>query len=212
VARRVVCISTPDGGGGEETGRVVAERLGLRLIDEEIIRRAAREAGVDTHVVASAEQRKSLAKRLLAEIVAGGAASASALGASPPPDFSDVLHESDDFRGLIRTAVEEIAAEGDCVIVAHAASVALAERAGVLRVLVTASLETRSGRLAAANGIEEREATKLVERSDAARADYLKRFYRLRAEPPTLYDLVLNTDRLSSEQAALLVAQAATDF
>jgi cytidylate kinase len=211
VTRSVVCISTPDGAGGEEVGRAVAERLDLRLVDEEIIRRAAREAGVDSHVVAKVEQRTSLAKRLLQEIIAGSAASAPALGSTPPPDFSDALHESDDFRGLIRTAVEEVATEGDCVIVAHAASVALSEQAGVLRVLVTASLATRSGRVATANGIDERAATKLVKRSDAARADYLKRFYRLRAEPPTLYDLVLNTDRLSSEQAASLVVQAAAD-
>lgn len=76
--------------------------------------------------------------------------------------------------------------------------------------LVTASPDTRSGRVARANGVDEREAAKLVERSDAARADYLKRFYRLRAEPPTSYDLVLNTDRLSPEHVALLIAEAAT--
>jgi cytidylate kinase len=78
----------------------------------------------------------------------------------------------------------------------------------VLRVLVTASPDTRTGRLARANGIDEREAAKQLERADAARADYLKRFYGLRAEPPTLYDLVLNTDRLSSVQAAVLIADA----
>jgi cytidylate kinase len=37
----------------------------------------------------------------------------------------------------------------------------------------------------------------------------LKRFYGLKEEPPTLYDLVLNTDRLSPEQAAQLTAEAA---
>jgi cytidylate kinase len=206
VPNRVVCISSLDGAGGEEVGRLVAERLGIRLIDEEIIRRAAREAGVDSHVVADAEQRKSLLARVLKDVLAGSAAAAPTLGF--PADSRDTLQESDDLRGLIRTAVEETAEESDCVILAHAASVALSGRAGVLRVLVTASSETRSGRLARANGIDEREAAERVEQADAARADYLKRFYGLRAEPPTLYDLVLNTDRLSNEQAALLIADA----
>ncbi len=206
VPNRVVCISSLDGAGGEEVGRLVAERLGVRLIDEEIIRRAAREAGVDSHVVADAEQRKSLVSRVLKDVLAGSAAAAPTLGL--PADSRDALQESDDFRGLIRTAVEETAEEGDCVIVAHAASVALSGRAGVLRVLVTASPDSRSERLAQANGIDEREAAKRVEQADAARADYLKRFYGLRAEPPTLYDLVLNTDRLSSAQAAVLIADA----
>ena len=73
---------------------------------------------------------------------------------------------------------------------------------------MTASPETRSGRVTQANGIDERAAAKLVQESDGARADYLKRFYGLRAEPPTLYDLVVNTDRLSLEQAARLIAEA----
>lgn len=206
----MVCISSLDGAGGEEVGRLVAERLDVPLIDEEIILRAAREAGVDSHVVADAEQRKSLAVRVLKEIIAGSVAAAPALGVSSPEGSGDVLHEGDDFRGLIRTAIEETAAESDCVIVAHAASVALSGRAGTLRALVTASPDTRRGRMARANGIDEREAAELVVRSDAARADYLKRFYRLRAEPPTLYDLVLNTDRLPPEQAARLIAEAAT--
>jgi cytidylate kinase len=75
---------------------------------------------------------------------------------------------------------------------------------------VTASPDTRSGRVAQASGIEKRASDKLVKQADAARADYLKRFYGLRAEPPTLYDVVVNTDRLPLERAALLIADAAT--
>jgi len=212
VARRVICISSLDGAGGDEVGRLVADRVGLRLIDEEIVVRAAREAGVASHVVADAEERKPLVARVLRQILSGSPAGGSGLGALYEsshvrgPSASHDAH-SDDFRGLIRTAIEETATECDCVIVAHAASVALSKRAGALRVLVTASPETRGARLAKANGIDERAAGRLVEESDAGRADYLKRFYGLRAEPPTLYDLVVNTDRLSLEEAARLIAE-----
>jgi len=81
-------------------------------------------------------------------------------------------------RSLIREAIHETAEEGDVVIVSHGASMALAGREGVLRVLITASPETRAGRIAAA-GLGERDAAKAVKESDAARADYFKRFYRL---------------------------------
>jgi cytidylate kinase len=149
---------------------------------------------------------------VLKQVLTGGAGGHSALGAlHEGSHIHDVAGshsaQSDDFRGLIRTAIEETAAECDCVIVAHAASVALSKRAGTLRVLVTASPETRARRMAKAKGIDERAAVKLVEESDAGRADYLKRFYGLRAEPPTLYDLVVNTDRLSLEEAARLIAE-----
>ncbi len=105
--------------------------------------------------------------------------------------------------------IEEFADAGNAVIVSHAASMALGQREDVLRVLVTASPEVREQRLAASLGIDEKEAARTVKRSDAARADYIKRFYGISAELPTHYDLVINTDQLSPEHAAQLIVQAA---
>ena len=101
-------------------------------------------------------------------------------------------------RALIREAIEEVAARGNVVVVAHAASFALAGREDTLRVLVTASPETRAGRYEGS-----------IKDSDAARADYLRRFYGVEHELPTHYDLVLNTDVVSVEKAAELIALAA---
>jgi cytidylate kinase len=72
----------------------------------------------------------------------------------------------------------------------------------MLRVLVTASPEVRAGRLG-------EEGAKLVREGDAARASYFKSFYSVERELPTHYDVVVNTDRLTPEQAAEVVAQAA---
>ena len=52
-------------------------------------------------------------------------------------------------------------------------------------------------------------AAREVKGSDAARRDYLKRFYGIDAELPTHYDLVVNTDVLSIDQAADLITHAA---
>jgi cytidylate kinase len=49
-----------------------------------------------------------------------------------------------------------------------------------------------------------------VKDSDTGRRDYLRRFYDVDEELPTQYDLVVNTDVLSLEQAADLVAKAAS--
>ena len=58
-------------------------------------------------------------------------------------------------------------------------------------------------------GLGEKDAANAVERSDSARADYLKRFYGARRELPTQYDLVVNTDRLTPDEAVELVVLAA---
>ena len=209
MARRVICISRAFGSGGEEVGRIVAERLGLGYVDEEIVVRAAQKGDVDPADVADAERRKPLLRRILDELAEGAGVEAYAFGGLVPSLADERVLTSEGIRALIRESVEEAAAQGDVVIVAHAASYALAGRDEVLRVFVTASSEIRARRLVEAGGLGEKDAAREVKDSDAARADYLKRFYDIGEELPTHYDLVVSTDRLTAEQAAALVVQAA---
>lgn len=201
-----MCISSEDGSGAPETAQLVASSLGLRIIDEDIVTRAAVEAGVEAEVVADVEKRKSRLVRLIEGL---GSAGMGAGYVTAPLDGSAYGQPvSDELRGLIRTVIEETAAAGDAVIVSHAASLALAEHPEVLRILLTASPRTRAERVAATLGVDEGEAERLLRRSDAGRADYIKRFYGVGAELPTHYDLVINTDRLAPEDAARLIVDA----
>jgi len=206
VSRILVCISHAAGAGGEEVGRLVADRLGFLYVNEEIVARAAAKGGVNAADVADEERRKSLAARALNAIAQGGG-EAWTLGAVGPVGSREEL-DSDDIRSLIRETIEQTAARGKAVIVAHAASYAIGRGDAVLRVLVTASPETRATRVAGAEGVDQATAARAVKKSDAGRADYLKRFYNVREESPTHYDLVLNTDSLSIEQTAELISQA----
>jgi cytidylate kinase len=209
MSNRVVCISTADGAAGDEVAALVANSLGFRVVDEAIVARAAREAGVEADVVADVEKRKTLLHRLLEDLGSGSGASTLAVGGGFVPPIDD-KPTSDELRQLIREAIEETAAQGDAVILAHAASHALADRDDILRVLVTASRQTCIRRVADLRGCSEADAAAEVKSSDAARASYLQRFYGVSAERPSHYDLVVNTDRLTPERAAALVVEAAT--
>jgi len=208
VAYRVVSISPTDGSGGEQLGTIVARELGFQLVNEQIVAQAAQEAGVDAAVVADVERRKSVLARLLEGLAEVGPA-----GASGFSGFAAITEDPgprrDALRGLITSVLSESADRGHAVIVAHAASFALATRADVLRVLISASPPTRARRLAEAQNIDEAEAEKLVARGDANRADYLKRFYGVSTELPTHYDISINTDRVAPEDAAALIVSAA---
>jgi len=199
VACRVVCISHTTGAGGEEVGRLVSERLGFLYVDDEIVSRAAAKGGIGPDELADAERRKSLAARVL-EALAQGSGGAEALGAVAMPPAGQGLN-SEDLRALIKETIEQTAARGSVVIVAHAASQVVSRGPQALRVLVTASPTTRAERLGD-------EGARMVKDEDAARRDYLKRFYDVDEESPTHYDLVINTDVLSLEQAADVVAHA----
>lgn len=200
---RVVCISHASGAGGEEVGRLVAQQLGFLYIDDDIVARAAAAGGIDPAEVADEERRKSFAIRLLEGLGEGG--EAWALARSGSGRGGDEL-SSDDVRALIRETIAQTAARGDVVIVAHGASYAVSRQHQPLRVLVTASPETRATRIADLQGFDQSRAAREVKSSDVARRDYLKRFYAIGDELPTHYDLVVNTDVLTAEEAAGLVA------
>ena len=207
MGHNVVCISRQEGARAPQTALAAAEQLGFRLIDEDIVARAAVEAGVECEVIADLERGRSALVRLIEEF---GAAGMGAGYLAPIPDtHGGAQPAGHELRGLIRSVIEELAAEGKAVILAHAASLALAERDDVLRVLITACREERAQRLATTLGIGERQAARAIKQSDAGRADYLKRFYGVGAELPTHYDLVINTDRLTAEQAARLIVAVA---
>jgi len=205
VPSNVICISRAHGARGDEVGRLVAERLGFQYVDEEIVAEAA-EGGISPADVADEERRKPALGRLLQEITRSAAT--DSYGISGMARKSEGATPAE-IRGLIQAAIEETAARGDVVIVAHAASFALSRSRDVLRVLVTASPESRAQRLTETLGFDPETAQKAIKESDAARADYLRRFYRVDEESPTHYDLVVNTGSLAPERVADLVIHAA---
>jgi cytidylate kinase len=200
---QAVCISHATGADGAAVGRAVAERLGFRYIDDEVIGEAAEWAELDPALVADAERRKPLVARLLGQMAEGGSAQRLSSG-----EWARTAPTEADVRALIADVLRSFADQGSVVIVSHAASFALAGHE-VLRVLVTASDETRARRVSETSGMGERDAARQVRTEDGARADYLKRFYGVERELPTHFDLVINTDALTTEQAADLIASAA---
>ncbi len=206
--RNVICISREFGADGEEVGRLAAEQLGYRCLDGEILARAAEKGALDPAAVADAEQRRSLARKLL-DAMGGGAAIAPEAYAYLPPHELATGPDADAVRSLIRQAIDDFADDGDAVIVAHAASHALAGRAGVLRVLVTGSPKVRAARIAEGSPEGGGDSLRQITDSDRARAAYLSEFYGIKNEQATQYDLVVNTDVLTPGEAAAIVVGAA---
>src|SRR5262245_17222385 len=138
----VICISHVEGADGGAVGRSVAEKLGYTFADDAIVSEAARAAGIFAESVSYAERRD--AKR------------------SIEVDFGRI-EKTEKLRELIKSAIDSAADRGNIVIASHAASYALADREGVLRVFVTAPDETRAARFAEAEGVDGKRAVKELE-------------------------------------------------
>jgi cytidylate kinase len=184
----VVCVSHTEGAEGRAVGEAVAERLGWRFADEAIVVDAARAEGLLPESVSYAERRQA---RRSIEV-----------------DFGRV-EKTETLRELIKDAIDSAADRGNIVITSHAASYALADRDGVLRVFVTAPDETRAARYAESEGVDAKRAARELSESDKGREAYLERFYGVKNERPTDYDLVVNTEKLGAGGAAALIAAAA---
>lgn len=222
MAVRVISISFSDGSGGEEVAVAVAGALGYPVVSEEILSRAAAEAGVSIAAIDDVEHRKTFMTRLVGRLVPNTAAASdptfrtsvdaqvtAGLIGIPFPLQQGRRLSQDELRGKIRSAIDEDMAHGEVVILAHAASHSLAGREGVLRVFITGSRPVRSARLVASRLILPSDADKLVATGDANRADYLKRFYGVEAESPEHYDVVIDTDELTVEDAVKTIVSAA---
>ena len=198
MAYKVVAIARTLSAGGEAIGRMVAGDLGMRYVDNEIIDQAARLVGVTDKDLAQSEseKQKGLIERIIENFAPAGAA------ADVPA--TEPVSAQPGYEQVIVNVIRRTASEGNAVIVAHGAAIALAAMEGALRVLVTASPQTRIKRLMAL-GRGKTTAQRLVEESDASRAEFLLRFYQHEEETPTDYDLVINTDRLSAGEAAAMI-------
>lgn len=208
MATRIVTISHAIGAVGQGIGHSVAERLGFRYVDEDIIELAAKKHGLDASQVADVERRKGLLERILDDLAAAPMVDPSGAAGFMVTDALDVPRR-EDLRAFIVEAIRETAQRGSVVIVSHAAGIPLAGRNDLLRVFVTASFDTRAQRLAQAQKTDKAHAEKALKESDEARADYFRRFYKLDHELPTQYDLVVNTDKLTPEEATDIVVAAA---
>jgi cytidylate kinase len=190
--------------GAESIAQEVAQDLGFRYVDEEIVARAAEMKNLTASEVASTERRQSFISQVIEDI-----SDASSDLVAYIKNDKEARRPSDAVRDLIREAILDTAKEGNVVIVAHAASYALARGRQVLRVLITGSEFGRVNKWAqTSGGRSPRQAAEEIRESDAARADYLRRFYDVEQELAEHYDITLSVDSFQPAAIRSLIVSA----
>jgi cytidylate kinase len=112
---------------------------------------------------------------------------------------------------LVRKVTETIlhlAELGNVILVGRGAAVVTANVSHVFHVRLVSALEKRVQRIQELEHLSKEAALRFIEREDHARERYLKKYFKADVDDPLLYDLTINTDRISHDQAARLVAEA----
>jgi cytidylate kinase len=202
----LITVSRQFGAGGSQVARQVAERLGWRVVDNELIEEVAARAGLPKAHVAEREERVSTFVERLARTLA-----AASPDVFPPPDSAGAIVDvpETDLVRITETVVAEIAAQGKVVLVGRAAPAVLSREADALHVKLVAPrafrIQVAAGRL----GCAADKAAAVLDQTDRNRARYLREYYRRDWNDPINYHLVLNTGVLGFDGATdLIVARA----
>lgn len=91
----------------------------------------------------------------------------------------------------------KLAKSGNAIIVGRGANMVTAKVAGGVHVRLIGSLEKRANFLKKYLKLEEKEARKFIPEEDQRRSKYFKKYFFGNIEEPSLYDLVINTDRIA---------------
>ncbi len=220
----IVTLSRQLGSGGDEIAGRVAEALGLRVIDKATIYRSAHEAGVPQMALQEMgyEGRRSLVERILDAVKAtpamtvGPGVVRSGTAGPIPVSFGGVLSPTmtpmstaiEEYVRIVNMVIHDLAREGNVLVVGQGGQVLLRDEPDTLHVQIVASFDRRVERVMAREGLERREAVRRVRDSDQARTDYLQRYHGVNWLDPHLYDVVINTDRISVESATDLIVRA----
>jgi cytidylate kinase len=196
---RAVTVSRMYGGGGGEVAARLAQRLGWRLLDHEMVLRVAHQLGLSLE---EATARDEVAESFISRALSG-------MSLAYPSVISDVAPSPTDLDRAYREALRRLmlaeVEAGQVVIVGRGGFALLADRRDVLRVLITAPLPQRMAYVARREGLDERAARERIRRKDQERHRQLEEEYHVHAGAPERYDLCINTAVLSLNHAVALI-------
>lgn len=222
----VITISRQTGSRGDEVAAEVCNLLGYKSFDKSMIAQAAQEAGLlQQEIVDFTEQNHKIAgflDRLLGRIPPVAQSRVWMESPTGVRTVEEMTLNEDVVVSLVEKAIRTAYEQGDVVIIGRGSQVVLKDQPGVLHVRITAPMEDRVQTVRAQMKAERqaydatiemrREAQDWISQRDAASADYLKTYYNADWNDCSLYHLMLNTGRMTVEQAAETIVHVARNM
>lgn len=186
----VIAISRDHGALGREIANALSARLGVPVYDREILDKIAERLETDPQTLKMLDECVARARDMwLVRLFTG-------------KDLTE-----DAYRAQLVNVILSLARTGG-VILGRGSNVVLSTSCA-LRLRVSASPEVCIRRVAARYNISESEAREQVEQINANRARFLWEMFQKRSDDPTLYDLVVNTDRMTAVPQVVDMVEAA---
>ena len=174
------------GSGGRTIGKMLSEELGIKYYDKDLIRLASEDSGINEAFFGRVDEKlkTSFIKR-------GGVYKGGVIDPSSKEFTSD--RNLFNFQAKI---IKQLADKEPAVIVGRCADFILKEREDVIRLFIYSDQKTAVKNVIEAYGLSEKDALKLIEKTDKDRSSYYKYYTGRDWQNAMNYNICLDTSRL----------------
>ena len=201
--RTVITIGREFGSGGHEIGMKLAEKLGIKCYDKELLELAAKESGLCEELFASQDEKptNSFLYSLVMDTYSLGYTNSYV---DMPINHKVFLAQFD--------AIKKLAERESCVIVGRCADYLLRIKPDCRCVFITAPLEKRIRTISARTGLDAKAAKQLIKKVDKQRKYYYENYTDRKWGKHHGYDLCLDSSRLTKEQILKILTTLSPRF
>lgn len=200
----IITIGRQYGSAGRQIGRVLAEELGIKCYDKELLERAAKESGLCEELFENHDEKptNSFLYSLVMDTYSFGYSSSG---------FSDMPMNHKIFLAQF-DAIKKLAGEGPCVMVGRCADYALADWNDCFSIFVHADLDWRINRIASKHGKTPKEAKEMITKTDKSRASYYNYYTNKKWGAARSYNLCIDSGKLGIDYATEAIIESIKIF
>ena len=191
----VITIEREYGSGGRLLGKALSEELGIPYYDDEIIRTASEHAAVGEEYFRLNDEKPG--KRLFGQ----------ARDVIGKPRVAGNITNPDNLFRFEAEAIRKMADRGSCIFIGRSADFVLAETefGEFVSLFVYCDMTSKVRRVMEVDAVDAEEAMSRIQKINRQRRDYCRYYTGNNWGDPMLYDLPLNTTKLTIPQTAELV-------
>ncbi len=201
MAKNIITISREFGSGGRSIGKMVADKLGYRFYDSEIIERVMVESGLSKEIVEKYDEYATHKNSFLYSIAVNSAN--TGIGGYQGTSFANQVQIAQ------IKVINDIANEGNCVIIGRGADHILRERDDVLNTFIYADMKFKSERVLSVYGPTEKKIEDRIKDKDTKRKVFYRSFTMREWGHYTNYHLMLDSGTVGLEGCADIICSVA---
>lgn len=197
-----ICIGRKFCSGGRNVAALVAERLGVKVYDRDLLKKASQDTGFSEKFFAEADEektRKGLRSLFMSHFTGSG--------------LSSNYLSNESIFNMQSDAIRRIHEQEDCVFIGRCADYVLRESDRLLNVFIASGMDDRVARVCrhADDGMTPSKALSLIEDIDRKRSSYYNYFTGRTWGDPAFYDICLNSTTLGYDKCAEIIVNLAKE-